>query len=161
MSYEWRKHGVEMFLHTGAKEMENERSCRRDLIVREKENRLSISEILGPLPVERCSIQTLGEASGSSRESASSSHPGCILSTAIGRWPGLPRWRKESPCQCMRCRGHDFDPWVRKIPWKRKWQPAPVFLPGKFHGERSLVGYGPRGHKEPDTTECPSMNTHG
>ena len=33
-----------------------------------------------------------------------------------------------------------FDPWVGKIPWKRKWQPTPVFLPGKFHGQRSLVG---------------------
>ena len=34
-----------------------------------------------------------------------------------------------------------MDPWVRKIPWRRKWQPTPVFLPGKFHGERSLVNY--------------------
>jgi len=34
-----------------------------------------------------------------------------------------------------------FDPWVRKIPWSRKWQPTRVFLPGKFHGQRSLVGY--------------------
>ena len=33
-----------------------------------------------------------------------------------------------------------FDPWVRKIPWSEKWQPAPVFLPGKFHGQRSLAG---------------------
>ncbi|CAI9153447.1 unnamed protein product [Rangifer tarandus platyrhynchus] len=48
--------------------------------------------------------------------------------------------------------GADFDPWVEKIPWKRKWQPTPVFLPGKFHGQRSLVGYSPGGHKESDTT---------
>ena len=34
-----------------------------------------------------------------------------------------------------------FDPWVRKIPWKREWLPTPVFLPGDFHGQRSLVGY--------------------
>ena len=34
-----------------------------------------------------------------------------------------------------------FDPWVGKIPWRRKWQPATVFLPGEFHGQRSLVGY--------------------
>ena len=46
-----------------------------------------------------------------------------------------------------------FDPWVRKIPWRRKWQPTPVFLPGEFHGQRSLVDYSPRGHKELDTTE--------
>ena len=46
-----------------------------------------------------------------------------------------------------------FDPWVRKIPWRRKWQPTPVFLPGEFHGWRTLVGYSPWGRKESDTTE--------
>ena len=46
-----------------------------------------------------------------------------------------------------------FDPWVRKIPWKRKWQPIPVSLPGKFHKQRSLAGYSPWGHKASDTTE--------
>ena len=46
------------------------------------------------------------------------------------------------------------NPWVRNIPWSRKWQRAPVFLPGKFHGQRSLAGYSPRGHKESDTTAC-------
>ena len=58
----------------------------------------------------------------------------------------LPRWlsSKESTCQCRR---REFDPWVRKIPYGREWQPTPVFLPGKFHGQRSLVGYSPRGHK--------------
>ena len=45
-----------------------------------------------------------------------------------------------------------FDPWIRKIPW-RKWQPTPVFLPGKFHGQRSLVGYCSWGCKELDMTE--------
>ena len=34
-----------------------------------------------------------------------------------------------------------FNPWVRKIPWRREWQPTPVFLPGEFHGQRSLAGY--------------------
>ena len=43
--------------------------------------------------------------------------------------------------------------WVGKIHWRRKWQPTPVILPGKFHGLRSLVGYSPWGHKESDTTE--------
>ena len=37
----------------------------------------------------------------------------------------------------------EFSPWVEKIPWRRKWQPIPVFLPGKFHGQRNLVGYSP------------------
>ena len=46
-----------------------------------------------------------------------------------------------------------FDPWVRKIPWSRKWQLVPVFLLGKLHGQRSLVGYCPWGHKELDMTE--------
>ena len=46
-----------------------------------------------------------------------------------------------------------FDPWVRKIPWRRKWQPTPVLLPRKSHGWRNLVGYSPWGHKESDTTE--------
>ena len=50
---------------------------------------------------------------------------------------------KELTCQCRRCRRHGFNPWVRKIPWRRKWQPTPIFLPGKFHKERSLVGYSP------------------
>ena len=44
-----------------------------------------------------------------------------------------------------------FDPWVGKIPWRRAWQPTPVFLPGKFHGQRNLAGCSPWGHKEPDT----------
>ena len=44
-------------------------------------------------------------------------------------------------------------PWVRKIPWRRKWQPTPVLLPGKSHGQRSLVDCSPWDHKESDTTE--------
>ena len=46
-----------------------------------------------------------------------------------------------------------FEPWVGKIPWRRKWQPIPVLLPGKSHGQRSLVGYSLWGCKESDTTE--------
>ena len=60
---------------------------------------------------------------------------------------------KESAYQCKRCKGLGFDPWVGNIPWSRKWQPTPVFLPGKFHGQRSLVGYSPWNHKESHTTE--------
>ena len=51
---------------------------------------------------------------------------------------------KEPTCQCRRCR---FDPWVRKIPWRRKWQPTPIFLPGESRRQRSLPGYSPRGFK--------------
>ena len=45
---------------------------------------------------------------------------------------------------------YSFDPWVGKIPWRRKWQPTPEFLPGKSHGQRSLVDYSPWGCKESD-----------
>ena len=51
-----------------------------------------------------------------------------------------------------------FDPWVRKISWRRKWQPTPVFWPGKSHGQRSLVGHSPWGHKESDTTRWLNNN---
>ena len=55
----------------------------------------------------------------------------------------LPRWLsgKESTYQCRRHRRHGFNPWVRTIPWRRKWQPTPVFLPGKCYGQRSLAGW--------------------
>ena len=58
----------------------------------------------------------------------------------------VPRWNsgKESACQCRRC---GFYPWVGKIPWRRKWQHTPVFLPGKSHGERHPVSYSPWGHQ--------------
>ena len=54
---------------------------------------------------------------------------------------------------CLQCERPGFDPWVRKLPWRRKWHPTPVLLPGKSHGQRSLVGYSPWGYKELDTTE--------
>ena len=71
----------------------------------------------------------------------------------------LPRWYsvKESVCEYRRLKRHRFDPWVRKIPWSKKWQQAPVFLPEKFHGLRNLVDYSPWGHKESDTTD--ELNT--
>ena len=47
----------------------------------------------------------------------------------------------------------DYNPWVMKIPWRRKWQPTPLFLPEKCHGRRSLAGYSPWGHKELHMTE--------
>ena len=60
---------------------------------------------------------------------------------------------KKPACQSRSCRRCGFDPWV-KISWSRKWSPIPVFLPGESHGQRSLEGYSPRGHKELDTTEA-------
>ena len=63
---------------------------------------------------------------------------------------------KEPTCQCRRCKRRRFDPWVEKIHWRRKWQPTPVFLPGKSHGQRSLVGYSLKSFTEQDTTEATS-----
>ena len=59
---------------------------------------------------------------------------------------GFPRWLsgKESTCQRRRC---SFNPWVRKIPWWRKWKPSPVFSPGKSHAQRNVVNYSPWGLK--------------
>ena len=53
-----------------------------------------------------------------------------------------------------------LDPWVRKIPWRRKWQPTSLFLPGKSHGQRSLVDYCRWGHKESDSIEHAHADTH-
>ena len=56
----------------------------------------------------------------------------------------LPRWPsgKESACPCRRCKRCEFHPWVGKIPWRRKWQPTPVFLPGKSHGAWWAIVHG-------------------
>ena len=60
---------------------------------------------------------------------------------------------KESTCQGRRCKRRGLDPWVEEIFRRRKWQPAPVFLPGKFHGQKSQMGYSPWGHEEWQVTE--------
>jgi len=66
---------------------------------------------------------------------------------------------KESSCQYRRPKRYGFSPWVGKIPWRRKWQPTPVFLLRKFHRQRSLAGYSPGGCKESDTTEHTHIHT--
>ena len=70
---------------------------------------------------------------------------------------GLLWWfsGKESACQSWRqCKRCSFDFWVRKILWRRAWQPTSVFLSGEAHGQRSLVGYSPQGRKELAMTEA-------
>ena len=62
-------------------------------------------------------------------------------------------WETQSPREVQLNLPGSFNPWVRKISGRRKWQPTPVFLPGKSHGRRSLVGYSPWGRKEWDMTE--------
>ena len=76
---------------------------------------------------------------------------GEFLITSTSLTQGLPWWLngKESARQCRRL---GFDPWVGKILWRKKGQPTPIFLPGKPHGQRSLVGYSPWGCKESDMT---------
>ena len=103
-----------------------------------------------------CSVETLGEErsgvgvprhlGGWARNTAKSLRFYCDASG------------KEPTCQSRTCKRCRFDPWVGKIPWRRVWQPTPVFLPRESHGQRSLVGYSPWGHKESDMTE--RLSTH-
>ena len=75
---------------------------------------------------------------------------------------GLSRWHsgKESAGHCRTCKRCGFDPWVGKIPWKKKQQSTTVFLPAESHGQRSLVDYSPWGLRELDTTEHTCTHTH-
>ena len=108
---------------------------------------------------------------------ASSNNRAHLLSAAGVVWDRGPRWPREKrrkyvwrkgasqvtqqeriPCPCRRHRTYGFSPWVWKIPWRRKWQPTPVFSPAESHGQRSLVHYSPWGCKQSDTTE--GLSTH-
>ena len=77
-------------------------------------------------------------------------------STLRMRWPKY--WSFSFSIIPSRDRKYRFNPWFGKIPWRRKWQPTSVFLPGKFHGQRNLEGHSPWGHKELDTTYWVSNN---
>ena len=79
----------------------------------------------------------------------------CLFWCRVSPW-----WcnSKESTCQCRRCKGFGFNPWVGKILWRR--QPTPVFLSGIFHGQRSLVGYSQWGCRQLDMTERLSTINH-
>ena len=66
---------------------------------------------------------------------------------------GLPWWLRWWRI-CLQSRRVGFDPWVGKIPWRRGWLLTPIFLPGEFHGQRSLAGCSVGGRKESDTTEA-------
>ena len=70
----------------------------------------------------------------------------------------VPILYKKFTCNAGDTGDAGFNPWLKKIPWKRKWQHTPVFLPGKSHGQRSLAGYSIKGHKESDMTE--RLNTY-
>ena len=146
-----------------------------------------VAQRLKPLPAMRETwVQSLGQEDPLEKEMATHSsifawripwteEPGVLQSTGsqrVGRdWAtslslqsnksaGLLRWLsgKRICLRCRRCKRWGLHPWVEKIPWRREWQPIPVFLPGESHGQRSLVGYSPWGHKESDTTEW--LSTH-
>ena len=60
----------------------------------------------------------------------------------------LPQWLNNNlPAITGDVGDARFDPWVGKVPWRKKWQPTPVFLPGETHGQRNLVGYSPWSHR--------------
>ena len=65
---------------------------------------------------------------------------------------------KEHACQCRKHKRCRFNPWVRKIPWRKAYQPTPVFLPGESHAQRSLAGYSPQGHSS--WTRLKQMHFH-
>ena len=80
----------------------------------------------------------------------------CFSSFSVGKESAKKKKKKRI---CLPWRRPEFHSWVRKIPWRREWLPAPVFFPGEFHGQRSLVSYSPWGRKESDMTE-PLTHTH-
>ena len=105
-------------------------------------------------PIVKTSVQTVSKI-----KEALNLYGQCIY-----LW-GLPDGTsgKEPTCQCRRHKRQErlgFSPWVRKIPWRRGWQPTPVFLPGESRGQRRLMGYSLWGHKELDTTECMHASRH-
>ena len=81
-----------------------------------------------------------------------------LASRMLNGFPG----RLSSKESTRPCRRRGLDPSAGRVPWRRKWQPPPVFLPAKFHGQRSLVGHSPRGCRESDVTQQPNNNKgHG
>ena len=66
-------------------------------------------------------------------------------------FPGGISGKEASRRKHKRC---GFDPWVRKVPWRRAWQPTPVFIPRESLGQRSVAGYSLQGRKDSDTTKA-------
>ena len=94
--------------------------------------------------MESYSILWVWKSQTETKQKASRSLPGRLLSSSTSL-----RLSEGSQRCCRRC---EFEPWAGKIPWRRKWQPTPVFLPGKSHGQRSLAGYSLWSCKELDKT---------
>ena len=102
--------------------------------------------------IENLSISSAAEAAGRWRR--------FLLSLSVGMthfgFPGGSDGKEPA----LQCRRPGFNPWVKKTPCRREWQPIPVFLPGEFNGQRSLVGYRLWGHKESDVTEQQTYTFH-
>ena len=100
------------------------------------------------LQVEALPSEPPGNVWGEPRSSLTDMHPPrgahCGVADVSAEVTPGDAIRKESTCQCKRHKRHGFNPRIWKI-WRRKWQSTPVFLPGKFHGSRSLEGYSPWG----------------
>ena len=77
-----------------------------------------------------------------------------ISNSYVQQWASWWLSGKRTCLQCRRRKRYRFNSWIGKIPWRRAWQPTPVSQPGESHGQRSLAGYSPCGHKESDTTEA-------
>ena len=82
----------------------------------------------------------------------------CLCKWLVDTLRGFPGVSDSKESACNADLG--FDSWVGKIPFRREWQPTPVFLPGEFHEQRSVVGYSPWGHKESDKIEDLTQHTH-
>ena len=83
----------------------------------------------------------------------------CTFTHLVRGFPGGTSG-KEPTCQCRSCKRCGFDPWVRKIPWRRAQQPSPLFLPEESHGQRSLEGYSPWGFTDSNITEVTLHSMH-
>ena len=81
-----------------------------------------------------------------------------LILTTLKGFPGGASG-KEPACQCSRHKRRRSSSWGGKIPWRREWLPTPVFLPGESHGQRSLMGCSPRGHKELDMTKWLTLSS--
>ena len=104
-----------------------------------------------PLPNTSLQAQPLSSGPRCSSQIGGSQRP-CRAVTVDSSIVGLPCVSNGKKKICLQCRRPRVDPWVGKAPWRRAWQPTPVFLPGESHGQRSLAGYSPWGHKGSDMT---------
>ena len=91
-------------------------------------------------------VGSINPATGEGRDVRESSQKRKHLSQTLNKGKSSSTNGKEPTGQCRRCKSCGFDPWVGRIPWRKSWQPTPVFFPGESHGQSSLAGNSPWGH---------------